>query len=195
MSSRVVIRSSSIYVAAARVDRRATAVHVRRSARGVRTRPTSARPTKPSRRPRTHACHWAVVARYSALNTALRTSAVSAPSMRMDRRAIGRVVVPASLRRRRGASTPANSVPTVQRFYPACSRRPSGCFAPRLTLGSATATVLTTANAARKRLAHSLYPANDRWFGSLALRQNGSHGLRFATSNVRRRTRGSGAFL
>src|SRR4051812_25783475 len=37
----------------------------------------------------------------------------------MDRRAIDWVVVPASSRRRRGASTPANSVPTAQRFSPA----------------------------------------------------------------------------
>src|SRR4051794_3159996 len=77
----------------------------------------------------------------------------------MDRRAMGGVVVPASSGRR-GASTPASSVPTAQRFSPASCRRRSGCSAPRLTSGSATATASTTATAARKWLAHSLYPAN-----------------------------------
>src|SRR3954447_13137856 len=66
----------------------------------------------------------------------------------MDRRAIGGVAVPASSRRRRGASTPANSVPTAQRFSPASCRRRSGCSAPRLTSGFATATASTTATAA-----------------------------------------------
>src|SRR4051794_5788009 len=78
----------------------------------------------------------------------------------MDRRAIDWVVVPASSRRRRGASTPANSVPTAQHFSPASCRRRSGCSAPRFTLGSATATASTTATAARKSLAHFLYRAN-----------------------------------
>src|SRR3954453_13110262 len=81
----------------------------------------------------------------------------------MDRRAIGRVAVPASSRRRRGgggAAPPASSVPTAQHFSPASCRRRSGCSAPRLTLGSATATASTTATAARNRLAHSLYRAN-----------------------------------
>ena len=50
-------------------------------------------------------------------------------------------------------------------FFPASCRRRSGCSAPRLTLGFATATASTTATAARKRLAHSLYPANACRFG------------------------------